>query len=109
MFSNYQNNYANSYSGQPQSARNTNVIFVTSAEEAIMRTPNDADMMYIDQNRPVMYRVIADMWGRKSVAEYPYNIPNLEESSTVSRTEFNELVAKVESLLNTSKEASDNG
>lgn len=113
MFNNYQNNYPNNFqngnSNVVQAVRNTNIIFVTSANEAVMRTPNDADMVYIDQNRPVMYRVVADMWGRKSLAEYPYNVPSTEEPATVSRTEFNELVAKVEGLLNANKETTNNG
>lgn len=100
------NNYNYGNVGAPYSAppRNTNVILVTSADEAVMRTPNDADMLYIDQNRPVMYRVVSDMWGRKSLAEYPYIVPNSEQSANVTREEFNALVAKVDALTNPVKQ-----
>ena len=83
----------------PSLPRNTNVILVTSADEAVMKTPNDADMLYIDQNKPVMYRVVSDMFGRKSLAEYPYVVPNVDNSAPVSRAEFDNLVAKVEALI----------
>lgn len=100
------NNYNYGNVGAPYNAppRNTNVILVTSADEAVMRTPNDADMLYIDQNRPVMYRVVSDMWGRKSLAEYPYIVPNSEQSANVTREEFNALVAKVDALTNPVKQ-----
>ena len=98
MFSGNYQTYQNNYANTPQTARNTNIVFVTSAEEAVMRTPNDADMVYIHQSKPVMYRVIADMWGRKSVAEYPYIVPTPENSAPVTRAEFDSLVAKVTAL-----------
>ena len=109
------NQYAPSF-GQPQAnynqpapPRHSNVILVTGPDEAVMRTPNDADMLYIDQNKPIMYRVVSDMFGRKSLAEYPYIVPNAEQDTPVSRAEFNELVSKVNALVNPIKEAAENG
>ena len=96
---NYANtNWQGGYNAPPP-PRNTNVILVTGPDEAIMRTPNDADMLYIDQAKPIMYRVVSDMWGRKSLAEYPYIVPNAENTAPVSRAEFETLVAKVNSLI----------
>lgn len=94
---------------QPAPPRHTNVVLVTGPDEAVMRTPNDADMLYIDQNKPVMYRVVSDMFGRKSLAEYPYVVPNVEQDTPVSRAEFNELVSKVNALVNPIKEVAENG
>lgn len=91
-------NWQGAYNAPPP-PRNTNVILVTGPDEAVMRTPNDADMLYIDQAKPVMYRVVADMWGRKSLAEYPYVVPNTEDTAPVSRAEFDTLVEKVNSLI----------
>ena len=108
--------YAQSF-GQPQAnysqpapPRHSNVVLVTGPDEAVMRTPNDADMLYIDQNKPVMYRVVSDMFGRKSLAEYPYIVPNAEDTAPVSRAEFNDLVAKVNALVTpATQEVSENG
>ena len=94
---------------QPAPPRHTNVVLVTGPDEAVMRTPNDADMLYIDQNKPIMYRVVSDMFGRKSLAEYPYVVPNVEQDTPVSRAEFNELVSKVNALVNPIKEVAENG
>lgn len=94
----------NSYSwnrstySNPTPPRNTNVILVTGPDEAVMRTPNDADMLYVDQNRPILYRVVADMWGRKSLAEIPFSVPTSDSKLEVTRAEFDELVAKVNAL-----------
>ena len=77
---------------------NTNVILVTSADEAVMRTPNNADMLYCDQSRPVFYRVVSDAFGRKSIAEYTYTVPDANSTQGVSRTEFDALVKKVQEL-----------
>ena len=93
----------------PAPPRHSNVVLVTGPDEAVMRTPNDADMLYIDQNKPVMYRVVSDMFGRKSLAEYPYIVPNIEQDTLVSRAEFNDLVAKVNALVNPVKEVAENG
>lgn len=101
------NNWQRAYNAPPP-PRNTNVILVTGPDEAIMRTPNDADMLYIDQAKPIMYRVVSDMWGRKSLAEYPYVVPNAESAAPVSRAEFDSLVAKVNSLTS-NEEVVENG
>ena len=109
----YMNNYSNfGWSQGTFSAttppRNSNVILVTGPDEAIMRTPNDADMLYTDQCKPVMYRVVSDTFGRKSLAEYPYVVPNVENNNPVSRAEFDSLVAKVDALINPVKEGTEN-
>ena len=93
----------------PSPPRNTNVILVTGPDEAVMRTPNDADMLYIDQAKPVMYRVVSDMWGRKSLAEYPYVIPNTSDNAPVTRAEFQTLSDRLAKLENTTQEVVDDG
>lgn len=104
----YNNWQHNSYN-TPAPPRNTNVILVTGPDEAVMRTPNDADMLYVDQNRPILYRVISDMWGRKSLAEIPFSVPSSDSKTEVTRAEFEELVAKVNALTTSApKEDSKN-
>ena len=99
MNTNYLNTNWDGAYNVPTPPRHSNVILVTGPDEAVMRTPNDADMLYVDQAKPVMYRVVADRFGRKSLAEYPYSMPAVENTAPVSRTEFDELVAKVNSLI----------
>lgn len=98
-YTNFNNSWNQGRYNTSAPPRNTNVVLVTGPDEAVMRTPNDADMLYIDQSRPVMYRVVADMWGRKSLAEYPYVVPTVDNSAPVTRAEFDSLVAKVTSLM----------
>lgn len=93
----------------PSPPRNSNVILVTSADEAVMRTPNDADMIYIDQARPVMYRVVSDMWGRKSIAEYPYIVPNVADSTPITRAEFQALSDRLAKLEGSTQEVVNDG
>ena len=52
----------------------TNAIFVTSLEEAIMRTTiKGSEMIYFHQDKPVFYRVKMDVEGRKYWQELYYN------------------------------------
>lgn len=102
---NYNNWQQTNYNPSPV-PRNTNVILVTSADEAVMRTPNDADMLYIDQGRPVMYRVVSDVFGRKSLAEYPYIVPNATDNTPVTRADIQALSDRISKLENSGQEVS---
>ena len=101
-------NWASPSYNIPTPPRNSNIILVTGSDEAVMRTPNDADMIYIDQNKPVLYRVVSDAFGRKSIAEYTYTTPNTSPNAPVTRAEFDGLVAKVDTLLNPKQEVTPN-
>ena len=89
------------YSSQLES----NIIRVTSLEEAIMRTPNrPCDVVFFNQDKDEFYRVKVDYYGKKIWSTFNFSAPNNEDFAPVTRSEFKELVAKVDSLLNTNKE-----
>ena len=109
-FNGYSNQGWNStgYSyNQPQQVQNaTNIIRVTSLEEAVMRTTTrGCDMVYFDQDRDVFYRVKVDWDGKKSWAEFQFTLPAIQDTTPVSKTDFQALVNKVEQLEAMFKEA----
>jgi len=108
MYNNYGQGWGPQNTYAPTTPRNSNVILVTGPDEAVMKTPNDADMLYIDQNKPIMYRVVSDMFGRKSLAEYPYVVPSSDNTAPVTRAEFESLVARI-SALEPQTEVKENG
>lgn len=59
---------------------NSNLMFVTSLDEALIRTNNrNSDMVYFHQNENVIYRVKVDEYGQKTWAEFVYSLPTTEE------------------------------
>lgn len=61
----------------PYNTPATNVEYVTSLEEALMRTNSyPSDRVFFHQDRPVFYRVKVDNYGKKSWAEFEYGNPN---------------------------------
>lgn len=107
---------------QPQPRLMTNAIFVTSLEEALIKTTErPSDMIYFHQDKNEFYRVKVDMEGRKSWAAFPYNLPNQEESTPATKADIQALIARIEALegskeikvgprkKSASKEVTDNG
>lgn len=77
----------------------TNVIKVTSLEEAIMQTNRrPCDMVYFNQDKDEFYNVKIDYDGRKSWAIFTYTVPNLDASTPASKADISSLVARVEAL-----------
>lgn len=71
----WQNGNTPSY--DPYSRLSSNVEYVTSLEEALMRTNSyPSDRVFFHQDRPVFYRVKVDNFGKKSWAEFEYSNPN---------------------------------
>ena len=112
-FGPYQSNrYAGSGYGNMSYGINTNIIRVTSLEEAIMRTnERGSDMMYIHQDKDILYRVKVDFDGKKSWGEFPIIVPNQMDITPVSRSDFQALLTRVEQLegKNSSVEVVKNG
>ena len=107
---------------QPQPRLITNAIFVTSLEEALIKTTErNSDMIYFHQDKNEFYRVKFDMEGRKSWAAFPYSFPNQEDNAPATKADIQALVARIEALegskevkvapkkKNASKEVTDNG
>lgn len=98
---NQQNNQFDSYFNNQLMS---NIIRVVSLEDAVMRTPNrPCDMVYFNQDRDEFYRVSVDMYGKKTWGAFPFTSPNQQDIRPVTRAEYNELVAKVNTLMNGGK------
>ena len=84
---------------QPQPRLITNAIFVTSLEEALIKTTErNSDMIYFHQDKNEFYRVKVDMEGRKSWAAFPYNLPNQEDNAPATKADIQALAARIEAL-----------
>lgn len=79
----------------------TNVSYVTSLEEALIRTTQfNSDMIYFNQDRNEFYRVRVDTDGRKSYLTFVYALPEPAPAPTpqANSSEFAALSARVEAL-----------
>lgn len=80
----------------------TNVEPVTSLEEAIIKSNlRGSDMFYIDQNKPVMYRVKVEFDGRKSYVQLPFNLPNQPDSVPATKADLQLLAEQIDKLAST--------
>lgn len=87
----------------------TNVLRVTSLEEAIMRTSTaGSDVVYFHQDKDVFYRIRVDMNGNKTWKAFAFTVAEGDASSaSVSRNELTPLVERISELerrLNEMKE-----
>lgn len=77
----------------------TNIIYVTSLDEALMKTNNrNSDMIYFDQDKDIFYRVKVDFEGRKTWAQFSYTAPNNEENIPATKADIKYLLTKIERL-----------
>ena len=77
----------------------TNIVRVTSLEEAIMRTnERGSDMMYIHQDKDILYRVKVDFDGKKSWGEFPIVVPNQTDNAPATKSDIQALTARIEAL-----------
>ena len=105
MFNNYNPWQSSPYSGQDNSGygslnrMNSNVVRVTSLEEAIMKSNSwDSEMVYFHQDKNEFYTVRVDANGNKSWQTFSYNIPTNAACAPVTREEYDALVARVAAL-----------
>lgn len=85
------------YGWQPQVT--TNIVTVTSLEEAIMRsTTRNSDMTYFHQDQNVFYRVKVDMEGRKTWAQFNYSTPDPNLNVPATRADIEALAARLSKL-----------
>lgn len=79
----------------------TNKIYVTSLEDAMQRyaSPNST-MIYVLQDESAMFEIYTDPQGKKlpRVRKFVEEISDNPSSEYVSRSEFNELKAKIEAM-----------
>lgn len=78
---------------------NTNVVYVTSLDEALMKTNiRNSDMIYFDQDKNIFYRIKVDYDGRKTWAQFSYTAPNNEENIPATKADIKYLLTKIERL-----------
>ena len=83
---------------RPNEYVNTNISLVTSLEEALIKaTVRGSDTVHFHQSKDVFYRIRVDWDGRKYWKEIPYG-DSVSTASEVSRTEFDQLVERVNTL-----------
>lgn len=84
---------------QPQPRLITNKSYVTSLEEALLKTTErNSDMIHFHQDKNEFYCVKVDMEGKKSWAVFTYNVPNPDENVPATRADILALVARIEAL-----------
>ena len=103
MFNNFNSQWQGPYKYPSDAAQpygmHTNIIRVTSLEEAIMRTTQPgSDMMYIHQDKDILYRVKVDFDGKKSWGEFPIVVPTQPDISPITKDEFKAILDRVEAL-----------
>ena len=80
----------------------TNATFVTSLDEALIKTTErNSDMVYFHQDRAEFYRIRVDTEGRKSWAVFQYTQPSQDDSVPATKADLNALLARIEELENT--------
>jgi hypothetical protein len=100
------NNYFNSeygmgsgYAPNTFNLTHSNVVRVTSLDEAIMQTTRrPSDMVYFNQDKDEFYNVKIDYNGHKTWATFTYNVPNPDANTPVSKAELNALVARLDAI-----------
>ena len=117
-YSNYGSNYGphrgyTGYTGynqsiyqpiQPQtiSAQNqpaTNKMLVTGKDAALnMPAPNGSDLVYFDQDKDLMYNVITDWNGRKTIRVFALSESSDTAQAAVKPEDFAALLKRVEAL-----------
>jgi hypothetical protein len=82
----------------PQSM-NTNVLKVTSLDEAIMKTnTRNSEMVYFNQSKDEFYCVRVDMNGNKTWQVFAYSTPSVNANIPVMRADYDALVARLDNL-----------
>ena len=95
-----QPSYSNpGYRVQPQQPFNSNIMYVTSPEEALIKTEiRNSDMVYFDQDKNVFYRVRVDVDGRKSWTSFTYSLPNQDENAPATKADIQMLSERIAEL-----------
>ena len=113
MNNNYFNSNGPNYNSNMYSPMNTNVIRVTSLDEAIMLTnKRPSEMVYFNQDRDEFYNVRVDYDGRKSWATFPYSLPNPDLNTPASRADIamlTERIVALEAKIGGTVDAESNG
>lgn len=84
------------FGGQPFSQMSSNIIYVTSLEEALNRNRPGTENTYFHQDKQIFYRVKTEYDGRKFWQEFEYNTPaSVENNLPVTRQDLTEIVERI--------------
>lgn len=84
---------------QPQPQLITNAIFVTSLEEALIKTTErPSDMIYFHQDKSEFYRIKVDTEGKKTWAVFNYNVPKQDDNIPATKADIQMLLSRIEIL-----------
>lgn len=84
---------------QPQVQLTTNIERVTSLEEALYKSNvRGSDMVYFDQNKPMIYRIKVEIDGTKSYALLPYTLPDQADSTPATKAEVQAVANALQAL-----------
>ena len=109
---NYQANpYLSNYSNIPQQNTNTNKIYVSGIDDVRSRTlPPNSDMIYLDNDKPILYQKVVDSKGQFEVKSFSINPYSPEQdtkkehsvdlSTYVEKSEFEALKQEFDTLKN---------
>lgn len=82
----------------------TNIIYVMSLDEALMKSDRSpSDMVFFNQDKNEFYRIKVAMDGRKTWATFPYIVPE-QNTAPVERKDFDSLVTRIAALEERFKE-----
>lgn len=99
--SNYSSNSFGQQSYVPYNTygSDTNVILVTSLEEAVMRsTRPNSETVYFHQSLPIFYRVKVEFDGRKAYQEFSYNQSSNTAGAPLTQLDLQPLIARISTL-----------
>ena len=87
----------------------TNVLKVTSLEEAIMKSNSrPSENVFFNQSKSEFYNVRVDVNGNKSWQTFTYAVAGSETTHDVPKEMFDNLVARIEAIENKLKEGVTN-
>lgn len=104
---NWQNGWGTMY--QPQFT--TNVSYVTSIEEALMRSSQrNSEYVHFHQDKPVFFRVKVDPEGKKMWQSFEYIAPNPEANLPATKADLTNIYERLARLeLNLPKQEVSHG
>lgn len=98
---NWQQPFQNNWSSGYQPPFTTNLIYVTSAEEALMRTTQrNCEAVYFHQDQPIFYRVQVDSEGRKRWQPFNYSAPNPDLTIPATKADIVDITNRLQQLEN---------
>ena len=105
-YSRHDNFVAPNWNYPPQMSSNKS--YVISLDDAINRNaPRGSEMVYFHQDLNEFYVIKTDFDGRKSWAQFVYNVPNQDANTPATKADINALLERIERLEGKSEVITD--